>query len=258
MTSHSIIDGFSHHSAPTALGSKEGSGNARNASLLPIPERFARHLKAWLGTWPPTGDLEVVIWPGRDQPGWDGNTWLGLGVESPDGAVLSLSPRLVPDPAAVDDRLLTHARREPDPILAVSMALGHPRLRLSRSTLRWSDRPTPLPEVGEWVPRDDPRLPAWLQAFRGDVLVAWDGAGQVAAGVGRKLHNPYGHELAVGTDPAYQGRGLARKLVAQAARRVLADGAVPLYFHLLDNVASARVGDAAGFPDRGWHVVGLY
>jgi GNAT superfamily N-acetyltransferase len=171
---------------------------------------------------------------------------------------LSLSPRLVVDPATVDDRLLATALAAPDPALAISIALGQPGLKLSRATFRWSGQPATLPEVGEWVPHEDPRIPAWLQAFNGDVLVAWDDEGRVAAGVGRKRHNRYGHELAVGTDPAHQGRRLARKLIAQAARRVLADGAVPLYFHLPDNVASARVADAAGFPDRGWHVVGLY
>jgi len=46
--------------------------------------------------------------------------------------------------------------------------------------------------------------------------------------------------------------------VAQAARRVLADGAVPTYLHAFDNEASARVADAAGFPDRGWHVFELF
>lgn len=223
-----------------------------------VDDRLAAHLRAWLGAWPPRGDLDIVIWPGRDVPGWDGSTWLGLGVESPVGAVLSFSPRLVADPATVDDRLLTIALAAPEPTLMLSTALGQPGLKISRATFRWSDHPAALPEVGEWVPREDPRIPAWLQAFNGDVLVAWDEHGRVAAGVGRKRHNRYGHELAVGTDPEHQGRGLARKLIAQAARRVLADGAVPLYFHLPDNVASARVADAAGFPDRGWHVVGLY
>jgi hypothetical protein len=47
-------------------------------------------------------------------------------------------------------------------------------------------------------------------------------------------------------------------LVAQAARRVLADGALPLYLHEAANAASARVADAAGFPDRGWRLIGLY
>ncbi|MFD0788502.1 GNAT family N-acetyltransferase, partial [Micromonospora azadirachtae] len=62
----------------------------------------------------------------------------------------------------------------------------------------------------------------------------------------------------VGTAPEAQGRGLARRLVAQAARRVLDEGAVPTYLHEWSNHASARVADAAGFPDRGWRSFGVY
>lgn len=54
------------------------------------------------------------------------------------------------------------------------------------------------------------------------------------------------------------GGGLARRLVAQAARRVLAEGAVPTYLHSRQNTASARVAEAAGFPDRGWLSFGVY
>ena len=60
------------------------------------------------------------------------------------------------------------------------------------------------------------------------------------------------------TELAARGRGLARRLVAQAARRVLEEGAVPTYLHETANVASARVADAAGFPDRGWRAYGVY
>ncbi len=86
-----------------------------------------------------------------------------------------------------------------------------------------------------------------------EVLVAWDpDTGAYLAGVGIKHHDPYGREIAVGTATAAEGRGLARALVAQAARRILDEGAVPTYQHDPANVASARVADAAGFPDRGW------
>ena len=44
--------------------------------------------------------------------------------------------------------------------------------------------------------------------------------------------------------------------MAQAARRVLDEGAVPTYLHAVDNHASAHLATAAGFPDRGWAVYG--
>lgn len=215
-------------------------------------------LRSWLGSWPPRRALDVRTWPGRDRPGWDGTTVPGLGVESPAGTVLSLSPSLNVDAGALDPERMMAVWRSRSAATAIPALLGHPELTLGRGTFRWSDRPAALPEIGEWVVSDDPRLPAWLHAFDGDVLVTWDREGRYAAGVGRKRHNPYGHELAVGTDPAHRGRGLASKLVAQAARRVLADGALPIYLHGGGNVGSARVADHAGFPDRGWRVLSLW
>ncbi len=78
------------------------------------------------------------------------------------------------------------------------------------------------------------------------------------AGVGIKVHDSFGQELSVVTDEAARGGGFARRLVATAARRILAEGAVPTYLHAPDNIASARVADAVGFADRGWKVYGLW
>jgi hypothetical protein len=39
---------------------------------------------------------------------------------------------------------------------------------------------------------------------------------------------------------------------------VLADGAIPLYVHVADNLPSARVADAAGFPDLGWRLLAVW
>jgi GNAT superfamily N-acetyltransferase len=126
-----------------------------------------------------------------------------------------------------------------------------------RGVFRWSTSPAPLPDAGVWLPFDDPRVPAWLQPFGGEVLVVLDGDTYVA-GVGLKRHDDAGREIAVGTEEAARGRGLARRLVAQAARRVLDEGAVPTYLHAPDNIASAKAADAAGFPDRGWSVIGFW
>ena len=114
-----------------------------------------------------------------------------------------------------------------------------------------------LPDVGVWLPIDDPRVPEWLRPFGGDVLVALDDKGRYAAGVGIKRHDAVGRELAVVTDEAYRGKGLAARLVAQATRRILDDGGVPTYLHAPDNLASARTADRVGFPDLGWKVMGL-
>ncbi|MCU1494430.1 MAG: hypothetical protein JWO62_2194 [Acidimicrobiaceae bacterium] len=128
---------------------------------------------------------------------------------------------------------------------------------LGRGVFRWCQRLSDLPDAGEWVDPDDPRIPDWLRPFNGAVLVAFDEAGAYAAGVGRKRHDEHCQELAVATEPEHRGRGLARRLVAQAARRVAAEGSVATYLHRVDNFASAAVAEAAGFPDVGWEVIGL-
>lgn len=256
--SYPIVHTTSHHVSPPAVGNEQGTHDepAAHRASGPVGEHLVAHLRAWLGTWPPTRDLEIIVSAERDRPGWDGGTWSGLGVESPAGTVLSLSPTLLVDPRAVDHDRILAALHAADATAAVPAALGRPDLTLGCAVFRWSDQPADLPDVGEWVSPADPRVSAWLRAFSDDVLVTWDG-GRVVAGVGIKRHNRHGHELAVVTELAYQGRGLARKLVAQAARRVLEDGAVPLYLHEPANAGSERVAAAAGFPDRGWRVFGL-
>ncbi|MBI4943541.1 MAG: GNAT family N-acetyltransferase [Actinobacteria bacterium] len=125
-----------------------------------------------------------------------------------------------------------------------------------RGSFRWTTDPAPFEDAGVWLPREDPRVPEWLRPFNDDVLVVLDGDTYVA-GVGIKKHDAFGHEISVGTQEEARGRGLARRLVSQAARRILDEGRVPTYLHAPDNIASARVAQACGFADRGWSVLGF-
>jgi GNAT superfamily N-acetyltransferase len=123
---------------------------------------------------------------------------------------------------------------------------------------RTTDRVAPdIADVGVWFEHQTDGLPEWLAPFNGPRLVVFEDARPIA-GVGIKIHDRYGRELAVVTDEEARGRGLARRLVATAARRVLAEGAVPVYLHAPDNTASARVAEAVGFVDHGWTVHGLW
>jgi GNAT superfamily N-acetyltransferase len=194
----------------------------------------------------------VVGNPRRALPGWDGRLAPVAGVVTADGDAVVGVP---PDVAAAGAR---HAADGDLAGLLVALPglLGR-RGIAGRGVFRWSTTPAELPDVGVWVPYDDPRVPEWLRPFGGEVLVVLDGD-RYLAGVGLKKHDDAGHEIAVGTEEAARGRGLARRLVAQAARRVLADGAVPTYLHAPDNIASAKAADAAGFPDRGWSVIGFF
>ena len=214
--------------------------------------RLSAHLTSWLGVWPrggPTG-LVVVGSEGRVEPGWDGEVRPVAGVATRTGAVLSVPP------AALDEtRALGGDLDVVGPGLACVLDL--PGWRFGRGAFRWSHAPTPGDDVGVWLDRSVERVPAWLRPFNGDVLVALVD-GEVAAGVGRKQHDRHGHELAVVTEEPHRGKGLAALLVAQAARQVLHDGAVPTYLHAPGNAASAATAERAGFPDEGWQVLGLF
>ncbi|SCG66779.1 GNAT family N-acetyltransferase [Micromonospora halophytica] len=218
-----------------------------------LDRRLHLHLVTWLGQWPAGPGLHVVGSRRRARPAWDGRLRPAIGVCAPSGdTVLSVPPERV-------EAIRALARGPRAALLAaLPAAVGQPGWAVYQDTFRFSVDPAPLPEVGQWCPPTDPAFPSWLRLFDRDVLVVRDDDGGYLAGVGIKRHDAHGHELAVGTVPAARGRGLARRLVAQAARRVLDEGAVPTYRHDPANLASARVADAAGFPDRGWESFGVY
>lgn len=220
----------------------------------PVPP--GPHLAAWIGGWPPQQPIRVIADPTPELPGWDGGPRGISGVASPEGgAVLRVPsqvaarlPRALPDVAAL--------------LAALPEAVGVPG-RAVCGVLRWAQQvPDQLavPDAGLWLPADqgDPRVPGWLRPFGDDVLVALSADGTHLAGVGIKRHHDSLYELAVVTEQAARGRGLARRLVAQAARTFQAEGRAVLYLHAPDNEASARVARSSGFPDTDWQVLGYF
>jgi GNAT superfamily N-acetyltransferase len=181
-----------------------------------------------------------------------------IGVHSPDSSVISVPPL---DAAALQPevtRQVADGTGWDDLLPRLPALLGHEGRHVYNGIFRWCETPATLPDVGVWIDAADESVPEWLRPFGHEVLLVTDPEnGTYLAGVGLKHHDPYGRELAVGTEPAFRNRGLARALVAQAARRVLDEGAVPTYQHDPANTASARVADAAGFPDRGWRSAGM-
>jgi GNAT superfamily N-acetyltransferase len=211
--------------------------------MTDVPASVRHHLTAWFGGWNEADrGIVVVESEQRTTPGWDGKVLPVVGLTGGDWAVLSVAP-------GRGEGVRTYLQD----IRAIDIAGA---LALMTATFRWCTHARDTPDVGEWVPTTDIRVPEWLRPFNGDVLISWDDHGAYGAGVGRKMHNPLGHEISVGTEPALRGRGIAQGLVETAARRILADGAVATYIHLLDNFASGKVAERAGFPDTGWQYIG--
>jgi len=180
--------------------------------------RLRDFLVAYLGDWPEKDGLAVIGSPIRRRPGWDGEVHEVVGVAEGDGGVLSVPPEAE---ATVREavRTWTEVRTR------LPKVMGRPKARVYSGTFRWTMKPADLTDAGEWVPFEDPRVPEWLKPFGGQTLIAFDDDGEYAAGVGIKRHNAAGMEISVGTEPASRGKGLASRLVAQAARWILAEGA---------------------------------
>ncbi len=222
----------------------------------PTTDRLTLHLRSWVGAWPPpSAGIHVVGDPGRLEPTWDGTVRPLQGAGNGHGIVIAVPPASVD---AVTGAIGNDLERrglgdELGSILGVGPAA------FGAGVFRTTTGVDPdIDDLGVWFERQDARLPEWLAPFNGPRLVAFDTDDRPIAGVGIKVHDRYGHELAVVTDEAARGRGFARRLIATAARRVLDEGAVPTYLHDPVNHASARVADRVGFADHGWTVHGLW
>jgi len=221
-----------------------------------LPATLRRHLASWVGAVPTGPRAQVVAHQRNAEPGWDLRPQLVTGLVDPAGRLLVALP---PEAASTATQLLTGCRDiDLDAALQLLPGLvGKPEHALERVAFRWTERPADLPAVGVWVDTEDPCVPDWQRPFGGQALVALDEHGEYLAGVGIKRHDGFGHEISVGTEPRARGRGLARCLVAQAARHILDSGRIPTYLHTFDNVASAHVAAAVGFRDTGWSALML-
>jgi GNAT superfamily N-acetyltransferase len=227
-----------------------------STTVAALPEILVAHLTSWTGGWPPAIPATITGNPRNAQPGWDGRIHPLTGVIDPAGRALVGVP---PDYEAAAKDAAATAGSDVDALLrALPAVLDRPGHVVYAGTFRWTTTPAPLTDAGEWIEASDPVVPDWLRPFGGRVLIARDADGSYLAGVGIKRHDANGHELSVGTEPAARGRGLARRLVAQAARALVDAGIVATYLHDPANVASARVAEAAGFPDLGWRVLGMF
>lgn len=240
-----------------AMTTNEVRLSASAPDAATVRSRLNAHFRQWLGAVPNPDRPQLIVTPIRDQPGWDGKVRPIQGVTGPEGTVLAISAAFADLFTGVDIGALFQDAGLPDAHARLQATLGVP-VSFGMPTFRWSDTVIEGPEIGEWVEPGDPRLPDWLRLFNGGVLAAFDDANVYQAGVGLKRHNDIAREISVGTDPEHRGQGYATQLVAQAARRILAEGGVPIYQHGGGNDASGRVADLAGLPDRGWHMLEIH
>jgi GNAT superfamily N-acetyltransferase len=219
-----------------------------------VRNRLDAHFLRWLGAIPDPDRPQLVITSLREEAGWDGKVRPIQGVTGPEGSVLAVSPTFADLFASVNvldvfaDAASRDGSRRMANRLGVPVGFGMP-------VFRWSEQVPDLKDAGEWISPGDSRMPDWLKPFNGGVLIAFDKHGAYRAGVGLKRHNDLAREISVGTEPSSRGRGLATRLVAQAARRIIDEGGVPIYQHGGGNEPSARAAVSAGFPDRGWHML---
>jgi RimJ/RimL family protein N-acetyltransferase len=103
----------------------------------------------------------------------------------------------------------------------------------------------------------DPRLPDWVIGhFTGEAWVFLDENGKVLSSAVLKRYDDRLREISVGTSERARGRGLARSVVAAAARHVLSEGRAVLYNHAPDNLASAKVAESVGLHEFGrYHAI---
>lgn len=219
-------------------------------------QRLNRHLSTWVGEWPPpSAGVTVVGSVARLEPTWDGSVRPLFGVGNGTGTVISVPPG---DVDAVRDEL-ADGLDQPELGNRLGAILRIGDAAFGAGVFRTTAHINPdIAQLGEWFDEYQAELPEWLEPFNGPLLVARDEDGRPIAGVGIKIHDALGYELSVVTDPAAEGRGLGRRLVATAARWILDQGKVPTYLHATDNLASARVAEAVGFADHGWTIHGLW
>lgn len=223
---------------------------------IDVAARLEAHLRSWVRRWPPpAAGVDVVGDESRLAPTWDGAVRPLLGVGNGEGTVIAVPPDAVDAVIAAVDAGLDRPGLGDE----LGEILGVGPAQFGTGVFRTATHIDPdIADLGEWFEHQHDGLPAWLAPFNGPRLVARSDDGRPIAGVGIKIHDRYGYELAVVTDEEVRGRGVARRLVATAARWVLDHGAVPTYLHQPSNLASARVAQAVGFSDRGWTVHGLW
>ncbi len=197
--------------------------------------------------------VHVIPSERRTRPGWGGYTIPILALATPGGGVVSVRPDLV-ERTRGQLALLTTGR----PIGAAEFT----RLQqVSRATIPYAyslsgfvlytDREyfQPRPSRALPIERNDPRGADLRRRFDGEIFAIFGIRGEIASWSAIKLKSDVVWEIAVVTDAAYRGQGLAKEVVSAATAYILEQGRTALYVHDRNNHASARVCRSLGYVE---------
>jgi hypothetical protein len=138
----------------------------------------------------------------------------------------------------------------------VPTAVGHPDQVWFESDLRWTTSPPVTGDAGRWCRPSQLAPPPEAAPSAGPILLSTDRRGRYRASVRLHRHTNFAYELVLDA-AATTGRDVSAALLAQAARSVVANGALPFVTTDLRDPGSAAVHAAAGFEHRGWHLIEL-
>jgi len=197
--------------------------------------------------------LHLVSSERRARPGWGGYISPIYAVATPRGGVVSvrgdlleLARRELGEPdrdRPLGEREFARLRALSQRAVPYAHCLTGDILSLERDDFR------PASPGAEPLGRTDRRGADLRKRFDGEVFVVFGTHQEIAAWSAIKLKSSDVWEIAVVTEPAYRGHGLAKRVVSAATEYILDHGRVPLYIHDHANRASARVSRALGYVE---------
>jgi len=197
--------------------------------------------------------VHVIPSERRSRPGWGGYTIPILGLSTASGGVVSVRPDLV-ERTRGQLSLLNTGR----PIGAAEFA----RLQqVSRATIPYAyslsgyvlytdvEQFQPRTSRARRIERTDVRGADLRRRFDGEIFAIYGIRGEIASWSAIKLKSDDIWEIAVVTEAAYRGQGLAKEVVSAATAHILDNGRAALYVHDRNNHASARVCRSLGYVE---------
>ncbi len=200
-----------------------------------------------------TPGVHVVPTERRGRPGWGGYTVPLLALSTVGGGIVSVRPDLaervrvelapVPSGLPMQEADFERLRRVTRTTVPYAYSLSGYVLFATR------DHFLPIASRAERLGRSDPRAADLYRRFDGEVFAVRGQRGEIASWAAIKLKSDDVWEIAVVTEAAYRGQGLAKEVVSTATDFILEQGRLALYVHDRTNAASARVCRSLGYVE---------